>query len=148
MQLKFESQTVTKSTSCSNLRSLWEAHMAQTNNNNNNNNVRACPQPLNISPFQESFTKSSNFNQALAQEIFEGELTKDAFKFFTESRSRVNPDDPNADRPRPSNSSAIAALRESLMTSSSSSSRAKVLFDSGALSNGTVQRFSEQRSGE
>jgi len=121
--------------------------MAQTNTNNSSNS-RACPQPLNISALQESFTRSTSYTPASTQEMLDGELTKDAFKFFTENRSRIIQDDPNADRPRPSSSAAIAALRESLMTSSASSSRAKELFESGALSNGTVQRFSEQRSGE
>jgi hypothetical protein len=100
---------------------------------------RACPQPLNISAFQESLEKSSNFNSSTNREPIEGELSKDAFKFFAENRSRTVVDDPDDRRPRPLNSSAIAALRESLVTSSSGSSQAKKLFESGLLTNEAVQ---------
>ena len=147
-QTKF--QAVTKSTSCSNLRSLWETHLAQNDLRPQTGlNNRACPQPLNISAFQESFSKSSGTGSNPARETIDGELTKDAFKFFTENRSKpVLGESDTGPPPRPSNSSAIAALRESLMTSSSGTSQAKKLFEAGLLTNEAVQKFTEQRSGQ
>ena len=147
-QTKF--QAVTKSTSCSNLRSLWETHLAQNDLRPQTGlNNRACPQPLNISAFRESFSKSSGTGSNPARETIDGELTKDAFKFFTENRSKpVSGESDTGPPPRPSNSSAIAALRESLMTSSSGTSQAKKLFEAGLLTNEAVQKFTEQRSGQ
>ena len=142
-------QAVTKSTSCSNLRSLWETHMAQSDLRPQSGlNSRTCPQPLNISAFQESFSKSSGSGSNPVRESVDGDLTKDAFKFFSENRSKQVPDESDFCAPRPTKSSAIAALRESLMTSSSGTSQAKKLFEAGLLTNEAVQKFTEQRSGE
>ena len=84
-------QGLAKSTSCSNLRSLWETHMSQADNNINNGNInKPCPQPLNIEALRESLlmsSKSGNYNNKDST-IEPGELTSEAFKYFTEQHSR------------------------------------------------------------
>ena len=124
--------------------------MSQSDNSSSNNN-RPCPQPLNIEAFKESLLNSSNATNSHVKEFIEtGELSSEAFKYFKESLYKQ--DDCTSDRPRPQNSSAIAALRESLSATSSNGNsggnRAKELFESGAFTSEAIRQFTEQRSGK
>jgi hypothetical protein len=123
------------------------------NNNLNNNSNRPCPQPLNISALRESLmTSSSNSNSSQTREFVDrGELTNEAFRYFKDSK-QSNGDSSKGESHPPLSRSSIAALRESLMTSSTSSStgnsRAKELFESGVFSSEAIRQFTEQRSGQ
>jgi len=64
--------------------------MLQTDNNVNNvNSNKPCPQPLNIEALRESLlmsSKSGNYNPK--DSVEPGELTSEAFKYFSEQDSR------------------------------------------------------------